>query len=499
MANINARRALNIYIAGIVLAAVALVAMLEFFSPYASAANIPLAAALGLLVWAASMYPLRLTAKTKVFVTAAPILAMALLFAPAAAVIVTALGKTAAQLLQKKVSWYNRLFNIAQTILFTGAAALTYWSLVSLSGAPSLASGYGVLCAAAAIIAMYVVNSAVVSGAAGLQLHKTPILLWVSGTRASLPTELAQAGIGLVGAMLAGEAPWAIVLIVIPVMIVYYMFKRAATLSEKVEHQLVELQATQAQLVETARMASIGTMVAGIAHQINNPMFVIRGRAETLCQDADENFKTPSAHKAVQVIFDMADRVSRIVNSLLPDSHVGEDGVTCTDVNEVVHNTLLLLEPKLLRSCVEIKTDLANGLPYCLGDACEIQELLLNLVDNACNAMPQGGKLAIKTGETASGVSIRVSDTGMGITDENLKHIFSPFFTTRKKNGGVGLGLYVSKHIAEKYGGSITVDSHPGAGTVFSVTLAGQSRKSQPKEKRSVSATPAASGSEKRR
>jgi two-component system NtrC family sensor kinase len=244
-----------------------------------------------------------------------------------------------------------------------------------------------------------------------------------------------------------------------------------AAINAKVENQLEELKATQAQLVGSVRMASIGTMVAGIAHQINNPIFVIRGRAETLCEDADEHLKTPSARRAVQVIYEMADRVSRIVNSLMPNSQVAEDGVACSDVNEVVRNTLLLLESKLLKSNVLVKTALVEDLPPCTGDACEIQEMLINLVDNACNAMPQGGSLAVTTRETDSGISIRVLDTGTGIAPENLTKIFNPFFTTRKGSGGVGLGLYVSKHIAEKYGGSISVDSRVGAGTVFTISL----------------------------
>jgi two-component system NtrC family sensor kinase len=103
--------------------------------------------------------------------------------------------------------------------------------------------------------------------------------------------------------------------------------------------------------------------------------------------------------------------------------------------------------------------------------------MLINLVDNACNAMPNGGKLSVTTRETDSGLSIRVSDTGMGISSENLSKIFSPFFTTRKGSGGVGLGLYVSNHIAEKYGGTISVDSQIDKGTVFTVSLPNGSKK----------------------
>ena len=336
---------------------------------------------------------------------------------------------------------------------------------------PAFFSAYGILSAVSAAIAMYMVNSVAVSLAAGLQMHKNPLSIWAAGTRQSLVQEIALFSIGLASAMMAIQAPWAVILMLVPVVAIYYSFKRMTALNARVESQLEELRVTQAQLVESARMASIGTMVAGIAHQINNPMFVIRGRAETLVEDADEHLKTPSARRSVQVIYEMADRVSRIVNSLLPNSHVSEEGVAACDVNEVVRNTLLLLEPKLLKMRVEVGLELAEKLPLCLGDACEFQEVVINLVDNACNAMTQGGRLNIATSEVESGVCVRVADNGPGIAPENLKRVFNPFFTTRKGSGGVGLGLYMSRHIIEKHGGSIAIDSKPGGGTVFNIAM----------------------------
>jgi signal transduction histidine kinase len=495
----QSRRGLNIYIAAVTMAAADLFAAVAVYRPFAASINVPLAAVFGALIWAAWLFPIRLTPKTKVYVFTPPLLAMAMLFPPMTVIGAAVGGTAAAQFFIKKASWSSRIFNTAQTTLFAGAVAMVFSSLFSLNGPHALASAYGVLCAVAGFAVMYLVNSLVVSGAAGLQLHKSLFTIWKSGNAEAIQPEIALASFGLAAAMVIEQISWAILLMVVPIIVIYYLFRKTANLNEKVQHQLVELEATQAQLVETARMASIGTMVAGIAHQINNPMFVIRGRAETLCQDGDEHFKTDSARKAVKVIFDMSDRVSRIVNSLLPDSHICEDGVACSDVNEVVRNTLLLLEPKLLKSRVDVKTTLAENLPLCLGDACEIQELLINLVDNACNAMPQGGKLSVMTRETASGITIRLSDTGTGISDENLKHIFSPFFSTRKGSGGVGLGLYVSKHIVEKHGGSITVDSHPGTGTVFTITLTGRTLKSGLMEKLEAGAKPLASGSGSRR
>jgi two-component system NtrC family sensor kinase len=212
-------------------------------------------------------------------------------------------------------------------------------------------------------------------------------------------------------------------------------------------------------------------MVAGIAHQINNPMFVIRGRAETLLLDAAQHLKDEPTKKHVQTIYEMADRVSRVVNSLLPASQMMEDGTVCSDVNECVQNAVSLLEPKIFKSNVTLKLELKKGLGKVYGEACEIQEVVINLVDNACNAMPRGGTLMLKTEPADNAVLLRVIDSGTGISRENIERLFSPFFSTRKGGGGIGLGLYVARHIAKKHGGDISVSSEAGQGSIFSVVL----------------------------
>ncbi len=470
------RRALNLYVAGLTLAAIVMVAIFAVIQPFTSYTNVFMVGTFLALVWFAGLYPIHVAPKTKVSVTTAAVFAAILVFNPLVAVLVAGVGVTANQLFLQNKTWSNFVFSISQTVLFVGAAGLVYSALQNTSGPTALVSGYGFFCAVAAALTLYMVNSAAVSLAAGFQTHRNPLMIWVKGTKQSAAQEIALFAVGLAAAMIVKEAPWGILLMLAPVVVIYYSFNRMAALNTKVEKQLQELKTAQAQLVESARMASIGTMVAGIAHQINNPIFVIRGRAETLTEDAEEHLKTPSAKKAVQVIFEMADRVSRIVNSLMPISQVSEDGKECCDVNGVVRNTLLLLEPKLLKSSIEITTTMAKDPPLCLGDACQVQEMLINLVDNACNAMPGGGRLAVVTRETGFGLSISIADTGSGISDDNISKIFSPFFTTRKGSGGVGLGLYMSKHIAEKYGGSITVDSRIDKGTVFTVNLPGSSK-----------------------
>lgn len=481
------RRSLHIYVAALSFFAVASLGLLAVYRPFASSTNIFLVGTFMALVWLAGLYPIHVAPKTKVNVTTAAIFASILVFDPLAAVLVAGVGVTANQLSLQNRTWSNFAFSISQTVLYVASAAFLYSALQNVHGPYALVSVYGFFYAAAGASALFFVNSAAVSLAAGLQTKKNPFAIWLKGTKQSAIQESALMTLGLAAAMIVKQAPWGIFLMVAPVVVIYYSFNRMAALNLKVEKQLQELKVAQAQLVESARMASIGTMVAGIAHQINNPIFVIRGRAEILAEDAEEHLKTPSARKAVQVIYEMADRVSRIVNSLMPTSLLSEDGMGCCDVNDVVRNILLLLEPKILKSRVEINTTLAKNPPLCLGDACQVQEMLINLVDNACNAMPDGGKLSVETQETESGLSIHVSDTGTGISGENLAKIFSPFFTTRKGSGGVGLGLYMTKHIAEKHGGSIAVDSIIGKGTIFTVKLPSSSKKMiKPQQFRSV-------------
>jgi signal transduction histidine kinase len=152
------------------------------------------------------------------------------------------------------------------------------------------------------------------------------------------------------------------------------------------------------------------------------------------------------------------------------------------------------LEPKIMRGGVELVPQLAADLPLARGEASEMQELFINLVDNACNAMPEGGKLVLRSYAGDGTVVTQIEDSGTGIAQENLGRIFSPFFTTRKAGGGIGLGLYVARHIAEKNGGRITVKSEIGKGTIFTVILP-ESQKTGEKSAREAMLAASGSGS----
>ncbi|MFC1926875.1 sensor histidine kinase [Chloroflexota bacterium] len=462
---------LRIYIGFIAVSGVALLVYLLFRGfPDLSLQNSLLAATFALFIGIAGIYPIPISMKTKAYVTTAAIFAALLLFDPVIATLVAVTGAAFSQIFIRR-GWYNTLFNVGQTILYVGLASLTYNALTGGLTAMTFTSFGSVVALPVAAGIAYLVNSCAVAAAAGLQIKQNPIKIWLRGSREASIQELALFAFGFLCALAIHQVPWAIVLMVIPVVIIYYSFKRLVLLNEMVKTQMDELKATQAQLVQSARMASIGTMMMGISHQINNPIFIIKGRAETLLSSAEQYVKSKKGRQHLEIIFNMADRVGRVVNSLLPSSRPSEDGKPCTDVNEVLENVITLLEPKIIHSNVRLYRRYDEKLHFVSGDATEIQELFTNLVDNACDAMPHGGELVLTTSVKDSLVVAEVTDSGVGIPQENLENIFSPFFTTKKVGQGVGLGLYVAKQIAQKYGGTISVRSECGRGTTFSVFL----------------------------
>jgi signal transduction histidine kinase len=419
------------------------------------------------LIALAGIYQIQISPRALVNVSTAIIFLSVLVFSPAEAAIITALGILVAELI-KKHSMFNTLFSVSQGILCTGLAGLTFRAFSHDDTFNTLGSITGLM---SSMMVLYLVNSLAVALAAGLQTGKNPVQIWLTGTKQVAAQESALAALGFVGAIVAIQVPWALPLLALPVVVIYISFKRLIALNEQVANQLQELKVTQTQLVESARMASVGIMVAGIAHQINNPVFVIRGRSETLLADPEKHLKTDLSKKSLQVIFDMAERVSRVVKSLLPVTQLTEDGKARASIDECVHNALSMLESKIQKANVKLNLDLAVGIPPVRGEGCEIQEVIINLVDNACNAMKEGGNLTLRTQLANETVQLHVVDTGSGISSDNMEKIFSPFFSTRKGGGGNGLGLYIARHIAQKHGGKLTVTTDLGKGSVFCLTL----------------------------
>lgn len=243
-----------------------------------------------------------------------------------------------------------------------------------------------------------------------------------------------------------------------------------ARLYQELQEQLQELKEAQAQLIQSAKLASVGTLAAGVAHEVNNPIFAISGRAELLLDDPDRHLKTEKAKEYVSVIYEMSQRVSRIVRELLAFSRQ-DDTLAPHNLNDIVEKTLSLLEHDLVLAGIEVKREYRGDLPLVIGNSNQLQQVVMNLVLNAKDAMPGGGSLTLGTRLEDGSVVLSCIDTGEGIPQDRLGHIFDAFYTTKEVGKGTGLGLYICQRVIREHGGRIAVKSTVRKGTTFTIFL----------------------------
>lgn len=238
-----------------------------------------------------------------------------------------------------------------------------------------------------------------------------------------------------------------------------------------VNRMLADLQATQQRCVEAGKLAAVGTITSGIAHEINNPLNNISLTTEALMED----FKTMSDEKKwnfLQDIYFETERASEIVKSLLDFTRMERIERVPLDVSGVILSTQRLLQNEMMLNSVNFECDLPPDLPQIKGATNQLRQVFLNLFINAIHAMPGGGILRVKANlHEADRVCVEVQDQGEGIPPEVLPHVFDPFFTTKEPGKGTGLGLSVSLSIIKRHGGDIQVESEPGKGTIFHVCL----------------------------
>ena len=226
----------------------------------------------------------------------------------------------------------------------------------------------------------------------------------------------------------------------------------------------------EAQLSQADKLSSIGLLAAGVAHEVNTPLAVISSYTQMLSKQLQgDSQKSGLLEKITRQTF----RASEIVNNLLNFSRTSGTEIGDVDVNKVIADTLALLEHQFKVAKVEVQSELTPKLPAIQGNSGRLQQVFLNLFLNAKDAMPGGGKLRVATLNGES-VSVCVSDTGSGIAPEHIQRIYDPFFTTKTspREGqarGTGLGLSVTYGIIQEHAGKIRVESHPGAGTTFTL------------------------------
>jgi PAS domain S-box-containing protein len=222
------------------------------------------------------------------------------------------------------------------------------------------------------------------------------------------------------------------------------------------------------QLVQNDKLTSIGLLAAGVAHEVNTPLAVISSYSQMLRKEISPE---DSRFKLLEKITKQTFRASEIVNNLLNFSRTNATEFTEVDIHQVIRDTIALLEHQLRSGRIRVEQELGAEYPMTLGNAGKLQQVFLNLFVNARDAMPEGGGLRIITDTVNSKIEILVQDTGTGISREHIKKIYDPFFTTKAPGKGTGLGLSVSYGIVQEHGGTISVESKPGAGTSFRLEL----------------------------
>jgi two-component system NtrC family sensor kinase len=235
-------------------------------------------------------------------------------------------------------------------------------------------------------------------------------------------------------------------------------------------HMMNEVKEKQEQLVQSRKMAAVGTLTSGIAHELNNPLNNISLTTEALI-DGMGDYSDEQKLRMLHEIFTQVERASGTVRNLLDFTRT-EYRLEPINIQVLIQASLKLVNNELLINNIEVETDFAPGLANVRGNFHDLQQVFLNLFLNSVQAMPNGGKLRISvTSEEAKFLRTDVQDTGCGIPKENLDRIFEPFFTTKEVGKGTGLGLSVIYGVIEKIGGHIKVDSELGQWTKFSVYL----------------------------
>ena len=233
-----------------------------------------------------------------------------------------------------------------------------------------------------------------------------------------------------------------------------------------------ENQTIQAQLAHSAKLASIGTLAAGVAHEINNPLTILKGYSEILARRLSEVEPEGEALKIRDKMSEGIDRISAIVGSLRTYARSDTEHVEAVELNKVITDTLTFVQQVARKANVEILQQLSAQNPSVRGNIGKIQQVLINLITNACDALesrPSDRQIIIETVVEGEGTTLYVSDNGCGIKKSHLRQVFDPFFTTKPVGKGTGLGLSISRSIIESLGGSFQVSSKEGEGCTFRI------------------------------
>jgi len=250
-----------------------------------------------------------------------------------------------------------------------------------------------------------------------------------------------------------------------------FMYQELKTFSQQMEEKIqkttADLRKTEAQLIRSEKLAALGQLAAGIAHEIRNPLTSIN----ILIHSLTENFSSGDSHREdLNVIEEEIDRINEILDRFLRFAKPAAPLLERTEVASIFEETLQLIRPRMEKQRIHVQKEFQD-LPMILMDREQIKQVALNLLLNAVQAMPRGGTLTLRGQNSKDGqwITISIQDSGVGIPDEDMNKLFDPFFST--KEGGIGLGLSIAHRIVDQHHGKIEVESTPGNGTLFTLWL----------------------------
>lgn len=248
-----------------------------------------------------------------------------------------------------------------------------------------------------------------------------------------------------------------------------FLFEAIQQQAEDLARMARKGQETQTQLYQAERLASVGRLAAGAAHEINNPLAAISAQAQLMLRRAEDE----KDRKALQSIIDQTGRISKIISDLMGFARPAEPCIEPAAVKMVIEHALSILEHRTKISGVEIRKEFQPDIPLIYADSKQLEQVFLNLAVNAIHAMDKGGVLTIRVGVDSDKEHLRIdfADTGIGIQPRDIPSIFDPFFTTKREGEGTGLGLAICHSIIESHHGTIKVSSQPGKGSVFTIHL----------------------------
>ena len=414
-----------------------------------------------LLIVAAGSFPLPVGPEVKTDIATAAAFAAALVLEPGAAALAATVGMVTYTYLLRywalkvRLPWYKYPFNAGATALSIGLTSAAFHGL---------ATGEELLTLAVlpAVAVKYLVNSTLVTGAASLELSANPFRFWWAGSKVNGPAEISLMAFGFLGALAYQQSPWTVIALFVPVAIIYLAFSRLNHTNIQLSEAHDKLEALQGQIASRSKLASIGQMSLEMVHQVKNPLTILLGRLELLEDRIDE---TSDYRRDLDTAMNAGWRIDELVRNF---TSIGLRKTVPVDVHRLLSEALATTGIAS-RLDIETRTLHEDGPLTVSGNPVLLREALSNIISNAVEAVDTDGVITMATSRSNGAVLVQVSDTGGGVPQEVMDHLFEPFRTT--KENGSGLGLFAAKHILEMYEGDLTVESEEGRGTSVTVTL----------------------------